>query len=598
MNDVIYNEIVATPGYELVFAAGTTYSLDITTFMALTLAFSRLGEISDADFNNPMRLLEGIGNANKKIALFCNRGGIIPPKTKSPLSAILDNSVFEVEDNRADCELANFHPKIWVIKEQKIEDKMQQQIKLIVLSRNLTNDSSLDVAVSLTAPLGDEKKVDDKELRCKHAPLKEFLMRLADFAEEKRDKVIALANDIDRLGPFEICVPYTDYDFEPVLFGENLNRNIDLKQELPARKMIVVSPFIDLETLKWLKSATPQEEKTLITRLDSLTPEIMNLYRRWCDEVWTMSPYAEQNEVQPMNLHAKIYNTWDNVAVKGYLWLGSANATVNGFHRNTEFLLRLSYNERKEFYRFKNEFCDEKKNLCEKIESLPEIEPASENHSISIAVRRWLISHDNLSAEVIKVKDGYEVRISAKIFKPLNAIVSIAPLQTPENKIVLTGENRSGTVHISNLCDLSDFYLLSVEPYDDSIKSIKMVIKIPTSGIPKDDRYNTILRNIIDTTDKFRFYVEMMISDRPQEFASIFMQQLQSGGSSGYDSPTPSSNLYESFLRLAATNPDKLNDIRDLVKRLDKRVVTDSFRQTSSTFHETIKKLSPPYGNI
>lgn len=29
MNDVIYNEIVATPGYELEFAVGTTYSLDV-----------------------------------------------------------------------------------------------------------------------------------------------------------------------------------------------------------------------------------------------------------------------------------------------------------------------------------------------------------------------------------------------------------------------------------------------------------------------------------------------------------------------------------------------------------------------------------------
>ena len=28
MNDLIYNEIVATPGYELEFAVGTTYSLD------------------------------------------------------------------------------------------------------------------------------------------------------------------------------------------------------------------------------------------------------------------------------------------------------------------------------------------------------------------------------------------------------------------------------------------------------------------------------------------------------------------------------------------------------------------------------------------
>lgn len=598
MNDVIYNEMVATPGYEMVFAAGTTYSLDLKAYMALTLAFGNLGEFSEEDLNNPLRLLEGIREANSRIAIFCNRGGIIPPKTNNQLSSMLDNSIFEVEDFRDDHELANFHPKIWIIKERNIAHKNQQQIKVIVLSRNLTTDSSLDVAVSLTAPLVDGKNEGNEELRRKHAPLKEFLMHLADFAKEKRDKVVALANDIDKLGAFELCAPYTDYDFIPILFGENLNRDIDLSRELPGRKMIVVSPFIEFKTLEWLKSATPQEEKILITRLDSLKPEIMNLYRRGRDEVWTMSPFAEQNDVQPTNLHAKIYNTWDNQTNKGNLWLGSANATVNGFQRNTEFLLRLIYNERMEFYQFKNEFCDEKKNLCEKIESLPETESTPEDHSISIAIRRWLISHENLSAKVIKVKDGYDVRISARIFKYLDATVSIAPLQAPGNKVFLSEGNRSGILHISNLCDLSEFYLLSVKPYDKEIKSIKMVIKIPTSGIPKEERDNTILRNIIDTPEKFRFYVEMMISERPQEFASIFMQQLHNGDSSATEASSISSNLYESFLRIAATNPDKLNDIQDLVKRLDKKVVPESFSQMSKTFQTTVKQLKSLYGSI
>ena len=37
MNDLIYNEIVATPGYELEFAVGTTYSLDAEAFLAIAL---------------------------------------------------------------------------------------------------------------------------------------------------------------------------------------------------------------------------------------------------------------------------------------------------------------------------------------------------------------------------------------------------------------------------------------------------------------------------------------------------------------------------------------------------------------------------------
>ena len=57
MNDLIYNELVATPGYELDFAVGTTYSLDAEAYLAVALSFARLGEAGPEDFNYPLRLL-------------------------------------------------------------------------------------------------------------------------------------------------------------------------------------------------------------------------------------------------------------------------------------------------------------------------------------------------------------------------------------------------------------------------------------------------------------------------------------------------------------------------------------------------------------
>lgn len=154
MNDLIYNEIVATPGYELEFAVGTTYSLDAEAFLAIALSLARLGDVTDADFQSPFRLLEGIRQANNRVAIFCNRGGLQPPTRKNPLYVMLDKSVFEVADERKGRELSNFHPKIWVIKERSIENREKRQIKLIVMSRNLTKDTSIDCAVSMTAPLG------------------------------------------------------------------------------------------------------------------------------------------------------------------------------------------------------------------------------------------------------------------------------------------------------------------------------------------------------------------------------------------------------------------------------------------------------------
>lgn len=584
MNDVVYNEIVATPGFETVFAVGTTYSLDIEAFLAITLSFARLGEFTDADLRTPLRLLEGVRKANERIALFCNRGGLIPPARKNALSPLLDKSVFEVNGDNA---LANFHPKIWVIKERSLENPAVKQIKLIVLSRNLTKDTSLDVAAALTAPIGGATD----ELRQKHAPLKELLLRLAGSAGPKAAKIRRLAADIDRLGRFELETPFTDYAFLPLYFGENLNPQIDFREELPAERIMVVSPFIDYETLEWLNACCPRKEKVLVTRLESLTPAIMQLFDREKAEVWTMSPVAEQNDVQPMNLHAKMYYSWRPRTGGIHLWLGSSNATHNGFYRNSEFLLRLTYKRgQNQFQAFKNEFCDESKQLCRQITTLPDEPDSPPDRSIQTDVRKWLIRPGNLTAEVVENDGAYDLVITVKRFRKLNAEVHIAPMQTPDKRVSLSAESRSGSVRILNKSDLSDFYILSVRPFDEELEPFRMVIKIPTKGIPAD-RDDSIFRSIIDTRDKFLSYIEMMISDRPQEVTAMLMQMQENEASGGSEQNALPTGFYESMLKIAATNPEKLSDIRELVAKLDDGVVPDSFRQMCDTFRKTIKRL-------
>lgn len=590
MNDLVYNEIVASPGFELEFAVGTTYSLDAEAFLAIALSFARLGDATDADFQSSFRLLEGLRQANSKVAIFCNRGGLQPPVRMNPLYAMLDKSVFEVADERKGNELANFHPKIWVIKERSLDNKHKRQIKLIEMSRNLTKDSSLDVAVTMTAPLGVKTSTG---LRRKHQPLKEMLLILAEKANaDKRKKIKKLANELDTMGPFEIEHPYEDYEFLPIHFGENMNQDIDFRQEIPGERMAVVSPFIDAKTLTWLNGYRRTQEKLLITRLDSLTPEIMELYSCENREIWVMSQIAEQNDIQPMNLHAKMYLSW---GVKGggiNLWLGSANATHNGFYRNSEFLVKLKLKRgRNQFEDFKAEFCDEKKQMCERITSLPEIETDKEDNNLAISVRKNLISRNNLTAEVVESDDNYIITINAKKIRDIKGSITIAPIQEPWNEVELTSELQQCRINVATRAHLSEFYILKVEPFDKEITPLKIVIRIITKGIP-EDRDDHIFRSLIDTRDKFLNYVEMMISDRPQEMTAMMMQDLESDAFGTITTQTRRVNtLYESLLRIAATNPERLEDIEELVNRLDTKVVPDSFRQMSEMFKRSIKKL-------
>lgn len=590
MNDLVYNEIVATPGYELEFAVGTTYSLDAEAYLAIALSFARLGDATDADFQSPLRLLEGLRQANKRVAIFCNRGGLQPPVRTNPLYAMLDKSVFEVADESKGKELANFHPKIWVIKEHSLDDRSKRQIKLIVMSRNLTKDSSLDIAVTMTAPLGIRTNA---ELRRKHQPLKDLLFILADMANAyKRKKIKQLANELDTMGSLKLAHPYEDYEFLPIHFGENLNPAINLRQVLPGERMAVVSPFIDAETLVWLNDYRRTQEKLLITRLDSLTPEIMELYSGGNMEVWVMSQIAEQNDIQPMNLHAKMYFSW---GIKGggiNLWLGSANATHSGFYRNSEFMVKLKLKRgRNQFEDFKAEFCDEKKQMCERITSLPDIETVKEDNSLAISVRKNLISRNNLTAQVVSTGDDYIITVNAKRIKDIHGKITLAPIQEPWNEVELTPELQQCRVKVTTRSHLSEFYILKVVPFDEDITPVKIVIKINTTGIP-EDRDDHIFRSLIDTRDKFLNYVEMMITDRPQELASLMLQTDDTISMGSNAMVTHRGNtLYESLLRIAATNPDRLEDIEDLVNRLDTKVVPDSFRQMSEMFKRSIKKL-------
>ncbi len=602
MNDLVYNEIVASPGYELEFAVGTTYSLDAEAFLAIALSFARLGDVSDADFQSPFRLLEGLRQANNRVAIFCNRGGIQPPARMNPLYAMLDKSVFEVADERKGRELANFHPKIWIIKERSIDNHEKRQIKLIVMSRNITKDTSLDCAISMTAPLGVRTNAD---LRRKHQPLKDLLLILSEKANsDKKKKIKKLAKDFDSMGAFELEPPYEDYDFLPIHFGENLNESIDFKEDLPGQRMIIVSPFIDKnvyhkENVKdisnpilWMNDYRPLGKKVLITRLDSLTPEIMELYSGENREVWVMSQIAETNDIQSMNLHAKMYFSWGPKSGGIHLWLGSANATHNGFYRNSEFLLKLKMKRgRGQFEDFKAEFCDEKKQMCERITSLPKMEPVKENHSLAVSVRKNLISRNNLSAEIVENNGVFCLIISAKKVRDIKGRITIAPIQEPCNEVEFSPEFKQCTISVANRSHLSEFYILTVTSDDELVDPVKMVIKIPTKGIP-EDRDNHIFRSLIDTHDKFLNYVEMMITDRPQELATLLMQNSESETNIRLRKQNSRSNtLYESLLRIAATNPERIEDVQELVNRLDKKIVPESFAQMCAKFKQSIKKL-------
>ena len=219
-----YSELLRPDaGYTLDFAVGMTYSLDLEALLGVPVSLGLLDEADEGNLRSPLYVLEAIRKSADRIALFCNAGGIKLPDKIQSVYSLLENSVFQVKLNKN----SNFHPKIWVLKYSQKGNP--SYIKLLVMSRNLTFDNSIDITAALKGPIGTEESE-------KHRPLSDFLNYISRFADsKKKPQVLALAEDVLKVAAFEVGPPFDDYDFYPIgipgysgeklpLFGQKYRR--------------------------------------------------------------------------------------------------------------------------------------------------------------------------------------------------------------------------------------------------------------------------------------------------------------------------------------------------------------------------------------
>lgn len=82
------------------------------------------------------------------------------PQANSKVYSLLEQSVVQVTLQAKGGGFVNFHPKVWIIKETN-PDTGAQQIKLIVLSRNLTGSNDLDVVCELIGKIGAKTSLQE-----------------------------------------------------------------------------------------------------------------------------------------------------------------------------------------------------------------------------------------------------------------------------------------------------------------------------------------------------------------------------------------------------------------------------------------------------
>lgn len=330
------------PGWNVDTAVLTTYSADCVSLVAAMLALAGLdddrGSGSKVDFVNAFDQLKG------RLHVLVQSGRVSVPRKRMPVLRLLDRFVVQVESDEREC---SWHPKLALVRLTAKEQALVQW-RLWVGSRNLTRDTALDTGLLFVGQGGS--------LGCSIDGLVPMAKRLFARAGHASQRVEVLCKELSRIkwaSPAGVT-PTAIRLWEP---GDARGWP---RISAEARELWVVSPFLDVSTVKQLGASGRQDAQRYLVstpnelaRLGTTSIQSMEGYLRVLS---FDSPPAQPGEAGAEEADEEVKDTRDEeevahglhakiVAAKvGHnwtVWMGSANATHRGWYKNHELMIAL-----------------------------------------------------------------------------------------------------------------------------------------------------------------------------------------------------------------------------------------------------------------
>ncbi|RKW57751.1 MAG: hypothetical protein D8H98_12415, partial [Prevotella sp.] len=330
-------------GWTTSWAIGTTYSLDLNVLLNIPLALFHgkyLSENSDVS-NLRSDMLDALNKVKDRMFIFVHENNIHAKCKFSTLMGFIDQSIWPFKVETA---YHNFHPKLWLVRYEKNNDKQTYKYRLIVMSRNITDATDFDIAVTMDSDAPSEEHHDNDSL------LQMVVMLM------KRTGQTKIINQIKKeLKGIRFIAPYP-FDKRAPKFFHHSNKSFTspLISDEKYKELLVISPFVDNYSLERLSRKT-ETKPILISReleLDKCKPEVLEKWDcyQWNNMLEEASDYEEneraEDESKPygINLHAKIFIAKEISGRKNNWFVGSANCTRAGLEKNHEAMLQLSSN--------------------------------------------------------------------------------------------------------------------------------------------------------------------------------------------------------------------------------------------------------------
>ncbi len=588
-NRVDYGKILTPPdGYELEFAIGTTYSLDLNALVGVCMSLGLGTETESKLFDNRIFMLDVLQKTCDKIALFCEAGQIHYPSKVTPLFTLLENSVFEVALKGRKTAYPSFHPKFWLI--EYVNAKLEKRYRLIVLSRNLTFDKSWDISVSLDGYV-------TREPSKKNEPIQDFLEFLLNYlpktesGRKRKSEISRLVKTLDYIEFRTEHKAFENVDFIPLGIKEYSIRNYPLFGKEKYYELLVMSPFLSKTTVRelnerWRKSTAKPALFTRKQSLSGFTSKDCGNFDVYCLRDEVVNGETDDETPYERDIHAKLYLLRDDFYGDAEVYLGSMNASHNAMNDNVEFMVRLTCKRKYLTLESlkKQLFCGEYYGVRNPFEQITDVAKlsfeAEAEENLDAAIKA--ICRSNPHATVTPDDDNYVVTVEFGN-KKLPDNVSIRPLfSRNEQPTAVRTEFRDVT-----LKELSRLYKITARGVTETAERI---ITIPTDGIP-DERYGAVVAAIIPDSRSFYAYLSFILEENPTFGAAEALRILtETSDNLGVNDKAPVAALYEKLLKTAATDPKKFDDVEYVMKAVrNEDIVPNEFAELFDTFKKAVK---------
>jgi hypothetical protein len=574
--------------YELDAAIATTYSLDLDALLVLPVSLV-LGDTLEGNLaGEKIALLEAIGQLNGRLKVFYQRGNIHLPPNFNRLFGLLEPMLAPIVPAGKSAAFSSFHPKLWLLRYTRADRRATKtadpkaRYRLLVMSRNLTFDRNWDVSVCLDGVMSQAGARSNDALA-------QFIESLAPHAGDFKP-LLSMVRDLPRV-QWSMPQPFRDPRMLPgggahiAVPSERFGSPLDFGYTVD--ELLVVSPFLDASeknALDWLSRDTTAQ-RHLISRsdvLDALGPARLAGWRCYAlnDQIVDGEELLQQDQARTQNLHAKLIVSHSGQTAHWHL--GSANATIAALGsvpgdtpRNTEFMLRLSGSKEKiGVSALLEQWTGEAGGrfiVEHEFAPLDDSEMEPDRQRLRLLVHQLIASKWKLDATP-RTDGRYDVRLSTTFRLPPPATDEADPLEVRVGQLSQPGLWRALQDEVEwqdfALTQLSALVPVQIRDRENNVRE-SLVIQA-TLTLPRGvNRSDAVLRELVDTPDKFLDYVRLLLNPGTgkETLTAPARERNEMSDLFGFDA---NDALFEQLMLAAARNHDQLRRVGQLVSRLGK----------------------------